>query len=250
MKYIEDMQKKHALPPNSNGINGAPYLRKSACHFGWDWGPCVPYKYLGNVEIQCFDKKIENIAVNQKIEGDTAFVSVFADGADKIALFAPNGDEIKGNDGEFEIQNPELWYTRDLNEKNEQPLYTVELSNGEETVTKKIGLRTVELNREKDEYGENFQLVVNGKRIFAKGANLIPFAAIPDLADEKTVDYYIDLAVKSNFNIIRVWGGATYANEYLMTKCDEKGIFAMLACCIRFMTTNFYKMYCMRQSKM
>ena len=78
----------------------------------------MPYKYLGNVEIQCFDKKIENIAVNQKIEGDTAFVSVFADGADKIALFAPNGDEIKGNDGEFEIQNPELWYTRDLNEKN------------------------------------------------------------------------------------------------------------------------------------
>ncbi|HCO38117.1 MAG TPA: hypothetical protein DIT11_06775, partial [Ruminococcaceae bacterium] len=116
VKYIEDMQKKHALPPNNNGINGAPYLRKSACHFGWDWGPCVPYKYLGNVEIQCFDKKIENIAVNQKIEGDTAFVSVFADGADKIALFAPNGDEIKGNDGEFEIQNPELWYTRDLNE--------------------------------------------------------------------------------------------------------------------------------------
>lgn len=240
VKYIEDMQKKHALPPNNNGINGAPYLRKSACHFGWDWGPCVPYKYLGNVEIQCFDKKIENIAVSQKIEGDTAFVSVFADGADKIAIFAPNGDEIKGDDGEFEIQNPELWYTRDLNEKNEQPLYTVELSNDEETVTKKIGLRTVELNREKDEYGENFQLVVNGKRIFAKGANLIPFAAIPDLADEKTVDYYIDLAVKSNFNIIRVWGGATYANEYLMTKCDEKGILIWQDFCYACLLYPFY----------
>ena len=60
--------------------------------------------------------------------------------------------------------------------------------------------------------------------MFAKGGNLIPFSAIPEQADEKKVDYYLSLAVKSNFNILRVWGGGEYAGEYLLSRCDELGI--------------------------
>ncbi len=54
VNYIEKKFKEKPLMKNGNGVDGIPYIRKSGCHFGWDWGPCVPYNYLGNIEIQCF----------------------------------------------------------------------------------------------------------------------------------------------------------------------------------------------------
>ena len=38
----------------------------------------------------------------------------------------------------------------------------------------RIGLRTMSVHREKDEYGEQFAHEVNGVRIFAMGADYIP----------------------------------------------------------------------------
>jgi beta-mannosidase len=241
VSYIEKRQKSHPLPKNSNGIDGAAYIRKSACHFGWDWGPCVPYKYIGNVSIECFNKKIENISIKQNISKNSATIAVSADNADECYIVAPNKDIIKSDNFEFHISNPELWFTSELSERDTQPLYTVVLKNKEMTVEKKIGLRTIKLNTEKDEYGSNFQLILNDKRIFAKGANLIPFAAIPEDADNSTVDYYLDLCVKSNFNIIRVWGGGDYASEYLLEKCDELGILVWQDFCYACLMYPFYE---------
>ena len=224
VNYIVEKQNEHKLPKNANGIDGAAYIRKSACHFGWDWGPCVPYKYIGNVEIKCYNKKIENIAIKQSIENGIATVTVNADNANEIKLIAPNGDEIKGENGKFTIENPELWYPRDLNLRDKQPLYTVVITNDEDVVEKKIGIRTIELNTSADEFGNNFQFKINGKRVFGKGANLIPFSAIPEFVTNDVVDYYLDLCVKSNFNMLRVWGGGEYASDYLIERCDELGI--------------------------
>ena len=40
--YAEKMQKQEPLPKNNNGTDGIAYIRKPACHFGWDWGPHIP----------------------------------------------------------------------------------------------------------------------------------------------------------------------------------------------------------------
>ncbi len=224
VNYIEKKFKEKPLMKNGNGVDGIPYIRKSGCHFGWDWGPCVPYNYLGNIEIQCFGRKIDNVRIEQKTSSSLSTVLVSADNADRCRIISPDGDVIESRDMKFEIENPQLWYTRELSQKDEQPLYTVVIENDEMTVEKKIGLRSIELCRDKDEWGSNFQFVLNGERVFAKGANLIPFSAIPEDADNESVDYYLDLAVKSNFNMIRVWGGGAYADEYLLNECDRLGV--------------------------
>ena len=223
--YIKKKYEQHPLVPNSNGVNGIPYIRKPGCHFGWDWGPCVPYcGILDDIYIECLDKPIEKIAIKQSTTKEKSVVKATADGAETIYMLTPDGKRLDGENGEFIIENPELWYTYELSQKETQPLYTVVFENGEVKTEKKIGLRSLYLDTSKDEYGYQFRFVLNGEPVFSKGANLIPFSALFEDTDCSTVDYYMNLARKSNYNMLRVWGGGTYASDYLLEKCDEMGI--------------------------
>lgn len=242
VKYIKDRQKQSPITKNNNGIDGAAYLRKPSCHFGWDWGPCLPYcAVVGSIEVKCFNREISGIKINQNTCADASTVTARAENADKITLLDPDGKAVPGSNGTFEVKNPQLWYTRELSGSDCQPLYTVIFENDEETVTKKIGLRSLYLDRSLDDYGENFVFVLNGEKIFAKGANLIPFSAIYEDSDNSTVDYYLDLAVKSNFNILRVWGGGAYAGDYFMEQCDKRGILVWQDFCFACLMYPFYE---------
>ncbi|MEI2726742.1 MAG: hypothetical protein V9H26_25505 [Verrucomicrobiota bacterium] len=42
VRYITERQAERPLINVSQGIAGAPYLRKAPCQFGWDWGPQLP----------------------------------------------------------------------------------------------------------------------------------------------------------------------------------------------------------------
>lgn len=240
-EYIKAKQREHALPKNNNGVDGIPYIRKPGCHFGWDWGPCVPYcGIVDTIELEAFNSRIENIKINQTTSKEKSIVTVFADNADRIYIVSPSGETILPKGNTFEIDNPELWYTRELSQKEKQPLYTVVFENAEQKTEKKIGLRSLTLSREKDEYGENFCLVLNGEKIFAKGANLIPFSAIFEDSNNSTIDYYLNLAQKSNFNILRVWGGGSYASDYMLDRCDEIGILIWQDFCFACQLYPFY----------
>ncbi len=241
-KYIKERQAKAAMPGNFNGVDGIPYIRKPGCHFGWDWGPCVPYSgILDDIEIVAFDSEITNIQINQKTTKEKAVLEIKADGADEIVVVSPKGKEYKVKDNLVVIEKPELWYTRELSQTKTQPLYTVKFISKEQTIERKIGLRDLYLDQSKDEFGTNFSLMINGERVFAKGANLIPFAAIYEDATNETVDYYLNLAVESNFNVIRVWGGGSYANEYLLNKCDELGLLVWQDFCFACQLYPFYE---------
>lgn len=242
VKYIKRRQKENPITKNNNGINGAAYIRKPSCHFGWDWGPCLPYNaVLGSIEIKCFNREISEIKISQSTKKESSEITVHARGADSIYILSPSSERIDGEDGKFTVKNPQLWYTRELSGKLSQPLYSVVFENDEETVTKKIGLRSLYLDRSKDKYGENFVFVLNGEKIFAKGANLIPFSAIYEDSDNSTVDYYLDLAEKSNFNIIRVWGGGSYAGDYFLEQCDKRGILVWQDFCFACLMYPFYE---------
>ena len=224
-RYIEQAWKEDPLLQNFNGVNGICHIRKPGCHFGWDWGPCVPYcGALADVTLQCFDTRIENIRVRQETTRSHAHVWASADGATRIRLFTPQGIELEGENGAFFVEHPELWYTYEMNGLDTQPLYTLVFENDDDRVEKKIGLRALTLDRQKDDFGNQFRFLLNGEPVFAKGANLIPFSALFEDADNDTVDRYLRLARFGNFNMLRVWGGGVYAPEHLLQKCDEMGI--------------------------
>ncbi len=135
------------------------------------------------------------------------------------------------------IEQPRLWWP---NGQGAQPLYQLEVeavgADGRScgTWSRRIGLRTVVLDRHPDQWGESFQFVVNGRPVFAKGANWIPAHSFA--AGLARADYERDLRAASaaNMNMIRVWGGGIYESEEFYDLCDELGLLVwqdfMFAC--------------------
>ena len=114
---------------------------------------------------------------------------------------------------------PELWWPNDL---GEQPLYDLEVELRDDAGQvvdvwkKKIGLRTIELDRHSDEFGESFQFKVNGKAIFAKGANWVPVHALVATAPDVLYEDALTSAVDAHMNMIRLWGGGIYEKGNLL----------------------------------
>jgi beta-mannosidase len=126
---------------------------------------------------------------------------------------------------EFEIINPELWFPHGY---GAHPLYTLKTEISTEktmsTMSKRIGLRTLEVKREQDQWGESFTIVVNSIPIFAKGVNWIPSDSFTMRVSADKYRYLLTSAVKANMNMIRIWGGGIYETNAFYDLCDELGI--------------------------
>lgn len=227
-KYVEDNYRRSPTPLNPNGQNGIVHIRKPQCHFGWDWGPnLIPVGLSDEVFLDFSTlKKLSDPEIKVDKSGEKFIVTVRADNAETISLTDPDGNVIveNGDNATFSVDRPQLWWTRELSQKEEQPLYTVTAVGKGDKKEKKIGLRTIELNRERDDYGYNFQFRLNGVPIFVKGANYIPSDAFITRFDKKRLQRLLDAVVFSNMNMIRVWGGGYYADEELLSECDRRGI--------------------------
>lgn len=238
VQYVKAKQEEDPLPANANGINGVAHIRKPACHFGWDWGINMPVSGIfGNIEILFYNNEIRDFWVRQEhLENGTVKLHIRAnkrlDGSGEIT--APNGEHIpfgiENGKAKVIIEKPQLWWTRELSGNESQPLYTIAIGS----VKKRIGLRTIGLDRSNDEYGADFKFILNGVPIFAKGANVIPPDAMPDRIGKSTAEKIVSDAVHANFNMIRIWGGGYYGSDELYDLCDEKGILVwqdfMFAC--------------------
>lgn len=127
------------------------------------------------------------------------------------------------------INKADLWWPRGY---GEPALYEakVELTDADGKVlatdTKKIGLRTVRLERTDinlpDKPGK-FCFIVNGEPIFIHGTNWVPMDALHS-RDKSLIDESIRMAVDLNCNMIRCWGGNVYEDHQFFDLCDENGI--------------------------
>ena len=150
-----------------------------------------------------------------------------------------------GEDSSVKIEEPRLWWPHG---SGEQPLYTVRVlmeSEGEEAQEKlyRIGLRTVTVSREDDEWGQEFAITVNGKKIFARGADYIPDDCYYSRLTREVFLRDVQAAVFANFNCLRIWGGGYYPADEFYDLCDEYGILLwqdlMYACNIYDLTESF-----------
>ena len=124
------------------------------------------------------------------------------------------------------IDNPKLWWPNGMGKPN---LYTTKLVLRDETgivdeITTKIGVRTIEVVREKDSIGKSFYFKINGVPLFIKGSNYVPVdALLTRITNQQTTDI-VNAAVDANLNLLRVWGGAIYENDLFYDLCAQKGL--------------------------
>lgn len=230
------------------------YTRKAGYHFGWDWGPRLvssgiwrPVYLKAWNEARITSLQIIQGNLNESKANLTAVFEIEAENDKKATISVKNNNEqlatldveIKKGTGayklEFAIDNPKLWWTNGLGEQHLYNLVGELETNGiKASKETRIGLRTLELVREKDKRGTSFYFKLNGHPVFMKGANYIPNDVfLPRVSDEdyKTV---IETAKNSNFNMLRIWGGGIYENDIFYDLCDEAGILVwqdfMFAC--------------------
>jgi beta-mannosidase len=246
LAYIRTHQKPDHLPEWNDRVGGSSVIRKEQCSFGWDWGVRAPSSgiYLP-IGLEAWDgNRIESVRVLQThTKGKVALefkptlaVAGRAKYGGTISLAGKKIAEFTGL--KTGIANPKLWWP---NGHGEQPLYdvTLELVDGTRVIDRwqrKIGLRTIVLDRHKDKFGESFQFVVNGRPIFAKGANWIPAHAFVPAAGHALYNDLLSSAADANMNMIRVWGGGIYEKEEFYDLCDAKGLLVwqdfMFACAL------------------
>ena len=125
------------------------------------------------------------------------------------------------------VTAPELWWPAGM---GDQPLYDLAVSlldeDGKEIdrTTRRIGLRTLRLERQPDEWGESFHFSANGVPFFAKGANWIPVETFTSPGDRDSTRRLLESAAEVHMNMIRVWGGGYYPHDHFFDACDELGL--------------------------
>lgn len=186
---------------------------------------------------------------------DTRFVHYENGLTYTITLEDPQGNPVYANTRYCEeswhreyitVENPQLWYPVGY---GEQPLYTLKITCGQEVLRHTVGIRTVKILQIADKPGtENYELcrklketasgkewdfnesfscftpVINGKRIFCKGADWAPCDPFVSEVTEEKITRILELSVQMGLNMIRIWGGGMFESEHFYSECDRLGI--------------------------
>ena len=237
---------------SSDATPGFRHLRKAHCMFGWDWGPRLPDAGIWRpIFLRTWDTaRLENALMLQAHHDGVVDVTIRPEIAGESAwsaeITAPDGEvmiipETTATEQVITIEHPQLWWPNGL---GKQPLYrvTVRLATGDMRVWR-IGLRTMTVSREKDEWGEEFCHVVNGMKVFAMGADYIPEDNILARVTPERTRRLLEDCKAANFNAIRVWGGGYYPDDAFYDICDELGLLVwqdlMYACAFYDLTPDF-----------
>lgn len=233
------------------------FSRKAGYHFGWDWGPRLVtsgiwrpvYLELWN-DCRITDLNIIQNRVTKKSAELTAEVHVESSlemdfllnlMVDNNPIATKSVHVLPGKSSHqlsFNIAEPRIWWPNGL---GNQPLYRISaaLTTGQSQLdfqSAVIGLRTIKLVRKPDNKGngESFYFEVNGRPVFAKGANYIPNDVFLTRVKPETYEFIVKSAAEAHMNMLRVWGGGVYESNLFYDLCDKYGIMVwqdfMFAC--------------------
>lgn len=220
-------------------------IRKSQCHSGWDWGPCLlamgVYESL-NLEFVELGQVDSVVTATTRIETgwhvhiDIDFLA-HKKGALEISATVADGAATKT----VSVTKGSNHWSLDMNVKEVEPwmpvgygnphLYPLVVQIGGLAIERKLGFRTVEIVTNDGAAGPGgMTFSVNGRRIFCKGANWIPLDAFPSRQQPQRYKQLLQDAVEANMNMVRVWGGGMYEHDCFYTTCDEKGLLVWQDC--------------------
>lgn len=252
-KYIESRFKEKYIW-GCNAMDGFPYLRKAHHMFGWDWGPRIPdmgiwrniyinYYNLGKIsEVYITQTHLQNhVELDVKVLNSNFKSKIFKV---CIEIAAPNGETVEKtiltdsleNHIKLNIMEPKIWWP---NGYGAQSLYKVNVTliYENQLLDSKIfnlGLRSITVRREVDQWGKSFEFNINGFSIFAMGADYIPEDSIIARCNKEKTEKLIKDCIAANMNCIRVWGGGYYPEDYFYDLCDKYGLLVwndfMFAC--------------------
>ncbi|WFE34134.1 glycoside hydrolase family 2 protein [Micromonospora sp. WMMD975] len=218
------------------------FIRKTACNFGWDWGPTVVTAGIwqqiglhawstarlasvrplvtvvdgaGRVELHVEVERAadEPLTVRAAVAGVTAEVTVPA-GQRATALT-------------LTVPDPALWWPVGY---GDQPLHdldvTLHAADGRhlDAASRRIGFRSIRLDTTPDDHGTPFTLVVNDVPVFVKGVNWIPDDAFGNRVTRDRLAQRFGQAVDANVNLLRVWGGGRYESDDFYELADTLGL--------------------------
>ncbi|HEY6253711.1 MAG TPA: glycoside hydrolase family 2 TIM barrel-domain containing protein [Candidatus Angelobacter sp.] len=235
---------------NEKDIPTAPYTRKAPYQYGWDWGPRFVTEGIWQpVRLQSWDAlRIDHFHIHQnKISPETASLNaeLEIESADSGSVsITYTHDDIASppvKDGSQTVQldpgmnqisfpihisSPRLWYPVGYGAQDRYH-FAVSIKRRKETEAQadiKTGLRSVELRRVPDYWGKSFEFVINGLRVFAKGADVIPFDSFPPRVTPQRHREILEAARDAHMNMLREWGGGYYESDDFYDICDELGI--------------------------
>ncbi len=253
-EYAEHIRASVGEQPNGNP-EPFQYVRKSACNFGWDWGPNLvtagPWKPVGirrygTARLQSVRPSVTTTVVPGTGPGELPTHGHARVEVEVEVLRAPgvSGElglkvAIQGKTESLSIpagshkarvvvdlEGVELWWPHDMGAQPLSQLTVTLLADGHglDVWSKNIGFRQFELKTEQDEAGTGFVFAINGTDIFVKGANWIPDDCFPSRITEDRLRQRLSQATAANMNLLRVWGGGVYESDTFYELCDRMGI--------------------------
>jgi len=223
------------------------YIRKPQFHFGWDWSPKLigcgiteEVKLIASNTAQISDFYVKTVSISDSISKMSLDLELFnIDDRDYSIDFLGETYRVESENIsiEFSVDNPDLWWPRGYGEQNFQNLQ-VNLLNDDGVIINQIheqyAIRQIDLIQGEDELGKGFKFQVNGQDLYAKGANWIPLDFFHTRVDSKQYRKALSDVAETKMNMLRVWGGGIYEDEYFYDLCDSLGILVwqdfMFAC--------------------
>jgi beta-mannosidase len=235
---------RHGALPHTNH-HEYNQLRKTASHFGWDWGidvaGCGIWRPIGidswsGVRIAAVRPLVDVrggtglLTAHVELEWDQATEA--ASSAVQIVLSDPDGStaaaattQIPAGQqeatAEIEVPRARLWNPIG---HGEHPLYRLAISIGDARWRSRLGFRTVRVDTAPDADGIPFNLYVNDELVLVRGVNWIPDHAFLTEIDRERYARRLQDAVDGNVNFVRVWGGGIYESDDFYELADELGL--------------------------
>ncbi|WP_091201812.1 glycoside hydrolase family 2 protein [Micromonospora narathiwatensis] len=218
------------------------FIRKTACNFGWDWGPnLVTAGIWQEIGLHAWSTgRLAGVRPLVTVSGDTGRVELHVEVERAADVPLVVRAEVAGVAAEvtvpagrrtavatLTVRDPERWWPVGY---GEQPRYdldvTLRAEDGPEldAWSRRIGFRSVRLDTAPDAHGTPFALHVNDVPVFVKGVNWIPDDVFPNRVTRDRLAERLTQAVGANVNLIRIWGGGRYESDDFYDLADSLGL--------------------------